>query len=102
MKKTFTIAVIACLSLVSCKKDRTCECTKTVVSRTSTQPNYTYTAQAPTNSSTVYTKINKKNVFAQACVKQEMTQTSNQSVYTGSVVANYVVTEVSQNDCELK
>jgi|GEM_PF-2045430 len=102
MKKIILLAAIAGIAFVSCKKDRTCECTNSIISKTSTQPGYTYTPQPASTTTTKYTKIKKKNVYAQLCVSQEETYSYNQTVYTGSTTANYVVTEVSKNDCELK
>ena len=102
MKKTLLIAAIAGLTFIACKKDRTCTCTNSVISKSSTQPGYTYTAQEPTTTTTKYTKIKKNSVYGQICVTQDITQTANQTVYTGSTTTNYVVTTVSKNDCTLK
>lgn len=102
MKKLILLAAIAGIAFVSCKKDRTCECTSSTISRTSTQPGYTFTSQPATTSSTKYSKIKKKNVLAQICVTQEETRTYNQSSFNGTTTVNYVVTEVNKNECELK
>ena len=102
MKKTVLIAAIAGLAFVACKKDRTCACTHTIISKTSDDPNYTYTSQPPTTSSTVYTKIKKNNALAQSCVTQNTTKTSNRTVVSGSVTTNYVVTTVTRDECALK
>lgn len=102
MKKTLVIIAIAGIALASCKKDRTCTCTNTVISRTSTQPNYTYTPQPPTTTTNKYEKIKKNNIYAEACVSQEQTQTYNETYYNGQTTVNYVVTDVSKSECELK
>lgn len=102
MKKLILLAAVAGITFVSCKKDRTCECTNSVISRTSTQPGYAYTPQPATTTSTKYSKIKKKNVYAQLCTSQEQTYTFNQSSFNGTTTVNYVVTEVSKNDCQLK
>lgn len=85
MKKIalFSFAVVA-LSLASCKKDRTCECT--------------YTQSGTTNvtshtESTTYTKI-KKSDAKYLCTKDSRTYTQ-----TG---VGYSSTGSSMSDCKLK
>jgi hypothetical protein len=102
MKKTIFIAAIACLTFTACKKDRTCTCTDSTVSQTSTEPGYTYTPQAATTSKTTYKKIKKKNVMAQTCVSKEDTYTYNYQDFTPTGSVTYVMTVNTKSDCELK
>ncbi len=103
MKKItlFAVAVVA-LSFASCKKDRTCACTETQISETSTEPGYTVILDKPTTSNTTYTKIKKNNVLATTCVSSETTQTRNDTYQSGTTTLPSVVTTVTKNDCELK
>jgi len=103
MKKITLLAVaIVAVTFASCKKDRTCACTNSTVSRTSTQPNYTTTLGQPTTSSTTYTKIKKKNVLATTCVSSETTDTYNDTYNSGGTQLQSVVTTVTKHDCTLK
>jgi hypothetical protein len=98
--KKITILTVAALaiSVASCKKDRTCTCTSSVVSKTSTQPGYSYTPGPASTSKTTYTKIKKSNTLAEQCVTS--TTTDDYTYTVGS--SSYVMTEVDKNDCTLK
>lgn len=103
MKNTVLfLALVAAMSLVSCKKDRTCECTYSVVSQTSNQPGYTYTPQQPSTNSTTYKKVKKNNLNIQACVSSQSTNRYKSAVYTGTVITYYDVEQVSKQDCTIK
>lgn len=101
MKKSISIIAMVFLALVACKKDRTCTCTNTTISQTSTEPGYTYTSQPSTTSKTTYKDIKKKNVNAQLCVSDESTYSYNYSSWNGTTTVNYVMTTVSKSDCKL-
>ena len=101
MKKTLIITAISSLIFFACKKDRTCTCTNTEISRSSTQPGYTYTPQPATTSKTTYEKVKKGNVNSQLCVSDESTYTYNSSSWNGTTTVNYVVTVNNKSECEL-
>lgn len=102
MKKTLVLAAIAGIAFASCKKDRTCTCTNSTVSQTSTQPGYSYTPAAPTTDKVTYKKIKKNGVMAQTCVSEERTYSYTYTDFTPTGSANYVMTVNTKNDCELK
>ena len=105
MKKIsiLTLSALA-FSFASCKKDRTCECTYTTVSQTSTQPGYTFTPPAPQVSSTKYSKVKKNSDPVKNCVTSENTNTYQTQVYNSSTqtYTYYDVTRVTKNDCKIK
>lgn len=83
MKKIILLAVaFATVSLVSCKKDRTCECTTTT-----TQTNGTTTTGNP--STTTYKKV-KKSDATYMCQKSTYKNVDDNGTYT------------SVSDCKLK
>lgn len=103
MKKIIVTACLAALiSGVSCKKDRTCECTYTVVSETSDQPGFSYTPPPPQTTSTTYHKVKKSAMVIQNCVSYQRTQTYQTSVYSGTTIVYYPVTQVVNQDCKIK
>jgi hypothetical protein len=102
MKKLMTVVAVAAIFLAACKKDRTCTCTSSVVSQTSTEPGYTYTPQPPTTSTTTYKKIKKSNVSAQLCVSNDQTSSYTYSSWNGTTTVSYVMTVNSKDDCKLK
>ncbi len=102
MKKMILIAAIACVTFTACKKDRTCTCTNSTVSQTSTEPGYTYTPQPSTTSKDTYKKIKKKNIYAQTCISQEGSYTYNYQDFTPNGPVTYVMTVNTKSDCELK
>jgi len=79
MKKVLLIAAVASLAMVSCKKDRTCECTSS-----STIPGST----SETTKYTVYDV--SKGTAKRACVKTTQEFTSGGTTY------------ISTDDCKLK
>lgn len=103
-KYPFLTLVALALSFASCKKDRTCECTFTTISQTSTQPGYTFTPPPPQTSSTKYTKIKKNSDPVKNCVTNERTSTYSSQVFDGSnpTPTFYTVTQVTKNDCKIK
>jgi hypothetical protein len=100
MKTTF-ITFGMLLIFAACKKDRTCSCTSTEVSRTSTQPNYTYTAPPASSSTTTYKKIKKNNVNAQNCVNSESVDKYSYIVITGTTTNQYQMTVTTDRACDL-
>ena len=104
-KNLLAIAIIG-IALVSCKKDLTCECVNTEVSRISTQPGFTYSPKPSTKTTTKYKGIKKRRDLAQNCVSYETTYTQNVTgtVLSGTTLAtvNYVETTVQKSECELK
>ncbi len=90
MKKTLIIIAVAGLSLASCKKDRTCTCTITIVSETVngvTQPLFVTTATQTVK----LTKVTKKGAH---CNSGDQTDTRTDS--NGNTIVN-----VSKADCKL-
>lgn len=85
MKKTLLIVAVAGLALVSCKKDRTCECT-----RTSTYSNGTTSVSSTDPVETITLKEVKGGEAKTLC--QKMTSTNTYSTTTNTSV----------NDCKLK
>ncbi|MBL7920661.1 MAG: hypothetical protein JNJ40_10130 [Bacteroidia bacterium] len=102
MKKTLVLAAIAGIALASCKKDRTCTCTNSTISQTSTEPGYTYTPQPASTNKTTYKKIKKKNVMAQLCVTSEETHSYSYQNFSPTGTATYVMTVNTKSDCELE
>ncbi len=99
-----TLAVIAALSFTSCKKDRTCECTFSTVSQTSTQPGYTFTPPPPQTTSTKYSKVKKNHNGIKYCTSSETTNNYQTSVYNSQTqtYTYYDVVRVTKNDCKIK
>ena len=97
MKKIFIITALSGLAFVSCKKDRTCTCTHTEVSGTSTAPGYVFTAEPPTTSTTTYKDIKKNNYYAQSCAHSETTDINRWTSGNNT----YETTTVNHHDCEL-
>lgn len=80
MKKTLIVAPMLLLALVSCKKDRVCECTNTSASGSSSVVSTTTTS---------YTKIKKSDaVFSCQKITSTSSGNGNTSTYT--------------SDCKLK
>jgi hypothetical protein len=103
MKKTAVLFILSLgLTVVSCKKDRTCECTYSNVSGTSTNPNYVFKAGTPSVSSNKYTKVKKSNDAIKNCVSSESTNSYSQSAFNGTATVVYDYTMVSKNDCKVK
>ncbi len=102
MKKTLLIIAIAGLTFAACKKDRTCTCTYTEVSGSSTEPNYTFTPDPPRTTTDRYTKIKKNNVYAELCVTNEQTSSYPYTSFNGTTTVTYVRTTVTKNECTLK
>lgn len=94
--------LLGCIAITACKKDRTCECTTTVISETSTEPDYEFIPQAPIVSSTKYSKIKKNNLYMTTCVSSESTDSYNDYYYDNNTMKNSVVTRVSKTDCKIK
>lgn len=105
MKKTAILAILlAGLASTSCKKDRTCECTFTIVSQTSTDPDFKFDPQPATTTKTTYKEVKKNNVMVESCVSNEDTDTYTSRSYNAPMggYSDYQVTRVTRNDCELK
>lgn len=99
MKKITLIAIaFISLSLISCKKDRTCSCSTTITSSTGVTGGIGYVNSGPfssTEDKTVMTKVTKKTAQAN-CVSNE-----NTNVYT-DIANGDTQTTVTKRDCELK
>jgi len=87
MKKVLLIAAVAGLSLVSCKKDYTCDCTTT----STVYMNGTATTGTPTNTSTDLGKMKKDDAVAK-CNEGDAEATSGDTNFGGKTVQT----------CELK
>jgi type 1 fimbria pilin len=98
-EKLSLLAVTALTSsLVSCKKDRTCSCTKTTTAFTETNNGQITTSIGPFSKKTIDTKIkrvSKKSASANCVSSEETVNYKNGS-------GNYVYTEVFKLDCKLK
>lgn len=93
MKKIILILAVASLTMVSCKKDRTCTCTLVQVSSTDNgvpQPTF-FTSYTATNK---LTKVTKKGAH---CNTFEDTRTST---YTSGNTQHTTV-DVFKGDCKL-
>ena len=102
MKKIILLVSIAGFIFTSCKKERTCTCVYTVLSESSTEPNYIFVVPAPTTSTVKYAKIKSSNIYAQLCKTEDVTYTYNDQYVSGGNVINSVVTRTTHNECELK
>ena len=79
MKTIFSLAILATLTLASCKKDYTCECTTTV-----TEPSFTYmgvTYQGETNTGSSTRTIKDKEKDAKSSCEKGNASTSTPSAY---------------------
>lgn len=101
MKKNLLIAAILGIAFVACKKDKTCTCEVSEVSRISTQPGFTYSPQPSTKSITTYKEVKKGNHNLDDCISTDHVYTYNDPAYTGTVLTNYVVTVTQKNTCTL-
>ena len=102
MKKTLIFASLLGLAFVSCRKERTCECTFTPISQTSTQPNYSIVLGSPSTTSTKYEKVNRRSDAVKNCKSYERTQVSSYVVGSGTNAATYEMTRVDKTECEIK
>jgi hypothetical protein len=99
MKKItlITIAFVS-VSLISCKKDRTCTCATNITSSSGVAGGVGYVNPGPfssTENKTVMTKVTKKTAQTN-CVSNENTQ-----VFT-DITNGDTQTIVTKRDCELK
>ena len=93
MKKILLVAAVAGLTLVSCKKERTCKCTGSPVSSTTNGVANTL----PTGTFTWEKKIDKTSKGGAHCNSGEETQTQT---YT-SGGTTYTDVDVWKMECEL-
>lgn len=96
MKKITLFAfAVAALSLASCKKDRTCECTHTNSTTTVAQNGNSTTVSSTSNSTTTIKEI-KKGEAKVVCQKMTSTNTYPNNSNTGMNSSS------STDDCKLK
>jgi hypothetical protein len=103
MKKIILSAALIAVTVVSCKKDRTCECTNKVKSMTSTEPGFIYEPEPATTSKATYKNVKKSNINIEACVSAEYQDEYNYTSWD-SLGNNktYKVTTVYESDCSIK
>lgn len=97
MKKIFLGIVVACCTMASCSKDRTCTCTTTHISETDN--GQAVTVDPP---QTVVTKLTKVNSKSADCKSGEST-TSETVTYTipGFPTQSFLIVKNNKTDCKL-